>query len=523
MAFSQLPMELFQQLMEEMVKTNGLDEAMRLRLVCKSFDEELIRAICITRALEETCIPAPRRTGPGTRYFTRAEKIRTVFQSRYRGKRLLSEYLYHRAITDPGYNIYFPQTVTETIDYIFKHGFVEGDHEVTRLELSRELCKAAVDAHGPNIIASVISESKCHQSTDLVPTFFCTEDGKGNLWNNTLLTASIVLNLDEMFEELLSSATGSCCELTYFGHPLEMVALRGDWHKLRALLERFTWTWNRLRMTIAKAACSGSEVCVDLLIDIIHLKTIKKAKRDELWKTYQAIVCNAAENGHTRLVESMIERMETAGFDVWQHDCLGYSAVFTLDLPISCAILWHAAKGGFHELVEFALDMDGNPDTVALDENVYRTALGVAIRFGHERVVSILLENGADVNPEYGTGRHPGDTEPPLLTAVKRGLTRITHTLIDHGASRSMNGLGGIAWDQFPLIVATKRNQIEVVKLLFEKGVEMVGGDCNALEVGKFAYLHARRMGFMGISNLFEAHGVVIGVVEEYSTKDTNK
>ncbi|KAH6682770.1 ankyrin repeat-containing domain protein [Halenospora varia] len=452
------------------------------------------------------------------------EKIRTVFQHRYSGKRLLSEYLYHRAITDPGYNIYFPQTVAETIEYIFKNRFLGEDCVVMRLEVSRGLCKAAVDAHEPNVVASFISESRCHRSTDLVPTFFCSENGKANLWNNTLLSASIVLSLDEMFEELLRSAAGSCCELTYFGHPLEMTAARGDWHKLKALLERFTWTWSRLQATVKTAARSGSEACVDLLIDMIHIKTLKTVKKDELWKTYQTVVCNAAENGHIELVQSMMERMEIAGFDVWEHPCVGYNAEFAFDLPLPSAILWHAAKGGFHELVEFALDMRGNPDTVALDDTGYRTALGVAVRFGHEQVAYLLVKNGAEVNQEHGDGKSFGSIEPPLLTAVKRGWIKIAQALIDDGASLSVKGPmpGWVIWDRCPLVVATKRNQIEIVKLLLENGHEMVGGNCDALEVGKFAYLHARRMGFVSIVNLFEAHGLVIENVDEYSTRNTN-
>ncbi|OKL62160.1 hypothetical protein UA08_02170 [Talaromyces atroroseus] len=93
------------------------------------------------------------------------------------------------------------------------------------------------------------------------------------------------------------------------------------------------------------------------------------------------------------------------------------------------------------------------------------TDLMVASYFGHEAIVKILLERGAEVNSkdsEYG--------RTPLLWAIVNGYEAIIKLLLDKGA---VIDLKDDAYGQTPLSWATKYGHETIVKLLLDKGAEI--------------------------------------------------
>ena len=97
-------------------------------------------------------------------------------------------------------------------------------------------------------------------------------------------------------------------------------------------------------------------------------------------------------------------------------------------------------------------------------DDVYNfTPLSVAAKKGHNEIAKKLIDHGADVN--FYDYREKNSC---LTHAVKNGHTKITKLLLDNGAEES-------------LLPAVDNNQINIVKQLLEKGV-----DINKVVYGRY-------------------------------------
>jgi ankyrin repeat protein len=88
------------------------------------------------------------------------------------------------------------------------------------------------------------------------------------------------------------------------------------------------------------------------------------------------------------------------------------------------------------------------------------TALWYAAHVGNIEVVKLLVEAGADVNP---------GSWPPLCAAVDEDNTAIAEYLIDHGANVNYPK----DWGPLQEAATTKSHNIEMVKLLIERGADV--------------------------------------------------
>ena len=92
---------------------------------------------------------------------------------------------------------------------------------------------------------------------------------------------------------------------------------------------------------------------------------------------------------------------------------------------------------------------------------------------GREDFVLIALNNGADIN--Y-TGEFVNYTDTPLLMAIRRGNYQVVKLLLDNGADPNISDNFGST----PLISATHKNNYDMVKLLLDKEADVnlktVGG-----------------------------------------------
>ena len=127
------------------------------------------------------------------------------------------------------------------------------------------------------------------------------------------------------------------------------------------------------------------------------------------------------------------------------------------------ALLW-AARRGHEAIVRLLLEKGAN---IEVNSRFDGTALVQAAGYGHEAIVRLLLEKGANlevINYYHGTA---------LVEAVRRGDEAIVRLLLEKGANIEAKND-----DQQPaLIVAATRGTKAIVQLLLEKGANIEATD----------------------------------------------
>jgi ankyrin repeat protein len=132
---------------------------------------------------------------------------------------------------------------------------------------------------------------------------------------------------------------------------------------------------------------------------------------------------------------------------------------------------WHsdtaliAAASTGHENVVCLL-LEKGADVNFATAGYYGTALIAAASMGHENVVCLLLEKGADVN--FATAGYYGTA---LIAAASRGDEKVRRLLLENGANVNAiveNGHSGTA-----LIAAASSGDERVVRLFLEKGADV--------------------------------------------------
>ena len=116
----------------------------------------------------------------------------------------------------------------------------------------------------------------------------------------------------------------------------------------------------------------------------------------------------------------------------------------------------HASAAGLGDLVRGLLE--GGADVNAKDSVSHGTALRVASSEGHEAIVNILLDHGADVNTE--------DYFTALEAASSRGHEAIVNILLAHGADVN-----------YSLLRASSNGHEAIVKILLAHGADVNDGD----------------------------------------------
>jgi serine/threonine-protein phosphatase 6 regulatory ankyrin repeat subunit B len=159
--------------------------------------------------------------------------------------------------------------------------------------------------------------------------------------------------------------------------------------------------------------------------------------------------------------------------------------------------LMHASKAGQTRIVRKLL-AHGHIDVNAKDSSK-TTALMYAAKEGHNDVVSVLLQNGADPNSQDHNGEtaltfsaYHGDVdvvrtlcqnmdtevniknnndEDALFSAVFQQHEEVVNVLLQHGAD--VNSVSPENDDYSPLLVASKKKNVDIVEALLRKGANL--------------------------------------------------
>ncbi|KAK8129310.1 hypothetical protein PG999_001690 [Apiospora kogelbergensis] len=126
--------------------------------------------------------------------------------------------------------------------------------------------------------------------------------------------------------------------------------------------------------------------------------------------------------------------------------------------------LWWATANGHEEIVHILLD--GGADIEARD-NDGRTSLWMAVVSRHLSVAELLIKRGADIEARDGGGR------TPLWAAAAAGYKEVSELLIENGANIEVTD--DFTWT--PLHQAASHGSAKVAKLLIEKGADIEARD----------------------------------------------
>jgi ankyrin repeat protein len=241
---------------------------------------------------------------------------------------------------------------------------------------------------------------------------------------------------------------------------------------------------------LPRAAADGHEAVVKLLLE-------KGAELETKDKDSQTPLSCAAEMGHKAVVKLLLEKgaqLETKNKD-------GYTP------------LLYATENGHKAVVKLLLEKGAELETQS--ENG-RTPLSCAAEMGHEAVVKLLLEKGAELetksrddrkpllwNPERGsevTESEYGQT--PLMWAAENGHEAVVKLLLEKGAQLETKDEDG----HTPLLYATENGHEAVVKLLLEKGAELETKDEDS-NYGQMLLSCAARKGYEAVVKLLLEKG----------------
>ena len=214
---------------------------------------------------------------------------------------------------------------------------------------------------------------------------------------------------------------------------------------------------------LMQAAILGDKEIADLLIS-------KEAKVNEKDNSNITALMYASKNGHLELVKLFLE----FGADINEKSNIGYTPLI------------YSITNGHLEILNFLLEKGANITVKDIDTPIDRNGYGrivehkysplfYVVHKGYLEVLKVLIDKFANLNLEF---KYYEDTL--LTTSIMQGHTKIVEFLIEKGVcinkSYSYNSKS-----KSPFSTALEKRNLEILKLLIEKGVSLTALDMSAL------------------------------------------
>jgi ankyrin repeat protein len=160
--------------------------------------------------------------------------------------------------------------------------------------------------------------------------------------------------------------------------------------------------------------------------------------------------------------------------------------------------LFYAAMKGHQKVVELLLDKGANVNAF---DSAYYTALFYAARIGHEGIIKLLLNNGANINAvnDY--------KDSALIEAIRNGHEGIVMLLLDKGANVNADDGEHTAFAE-----AIINGHEGLIKLFLDKGADL---DAANYGCGNTALMLAAQFGRVSVVEAFIKHGAEVNTANE--------
>ena len=158
------------------------------------------------------------------------------------------------------------------------------------------------------------------------------------------------------------------------------------------------------------------------------------------------------------------------------------SEILGWGLPLTTAVMKN-----YHDVVEILLDLGADVNLMTCNYILYPgskiNSLYLAAKFGHESILTLLLERGAVVNVRLAS-----ENETVLHAACYRGIPRPVRQLLDYGADVNAVSDSGVT----PLHHATSGGNLEVIRLIVEAGCNVRAKTLTGQDVLVKAFGHRK-------------------------------
>ena len=204
-----------------------------------------------------------------------------------------------------------------------------------------------------------------------------------------------------------------------------------------------------------------SKMYSSCLAYLLYINKIDRSQRD-IWLEYPLIFhATHYQYTHAQSVERHQECIPPLTLKLALKFLLNEENSFENWLAMSQEIgppLYHASRHGLWRSVQMLLDHGVDVDTAGGDKG---TAIKAAAGHGHEKVVQLLISNGAYVNLMHG--------HHPLGAAVESRNTRVVWQLLESGADA--NTLDDDSYrNRLPLWLAAYNGDEQIVQMLLDHG-----------------------------------------------------
>ena len=242
--------------------------------------------------------------------------------------------------------------------------------------------------------------------------------------------------------------------------------------------------------TILVQACLGVLLRLDDRVDRESIMNFPLARyAAQYWPAHARVnnVSSSVKDGMECLFDA-----EKRHFSTWlwiyNEDRFGHSLSTAGPEKPEAVPLYYAAGFGFSDLTKHLIDK--HPEHVNAKGGLLTTPMHAAASAGHVNILSLLTEQGADIN-----GRDLGD-ETPLHGASGNARLEAGNFLLDNGADIN-------AGNYTPLSRAAFAGHVEFARMLLERGavIDAPNG------IGETPLHWAARMGRIEVVRLLLEHG----------------